>query len=92
MNQINISLKCSIDCQIINDYVRPYNLEMVIFFLAIILLWKDKVTMAVNVKYKVYGSLEQFLRRKKKSRKRIKISALFGLNAFIETPLEKKRW
>lgn len=44
--------------------------------------------MAVNVKYKVYGSLEQFLRRKKlESASKL---AHFLLNAFIETPLEKR--
>nr|BFD33637.1 hypothetical protein GTC16762_32560 [Pigmentibacter ruber] len=44
--------------------------------------------MAVNGKYKVYGSLEQFLRRKKiESASKL---AHFLLNAFVEAPLEKR--
>lgn len=44
--------------------------------------------MAINVKYKVYGSLEQFLRRKKvESASKL---AHFLLSAFIESPLEKR--
>lgn len=46
------------------------------------------IDMAISVKYKTFGSLEQFLRRKKIDN--TGKLANFLLNAFVESPLEKR--